>query len=1795
MSAKFAAGAVGPDGKGQAAGGGAYGSAEDYADDDDFAPPGAAAGSSKRRGDATTAQPIYAGGTDKGCPEDEDTPPPPPRIFFASRTHSQIAQVVRELKRSGYKPSMAILAAKQHYCVNKAVIRTGRVDEECERLHKETAYGCSFRSKATKGGRPPGYSSKVHDIEELAAACRTQKMCAYFTARDMALTAELVFCPYSYLLDPVVRAALGLDVKGAVLIFDEAHNMEDVCREGGSMDLDLDALREVEAAFRAAAELTGKPETYLPLAEALARLNAWLARFEGSAQGMAAAGFEEHEAVWQGGRALAALEEAGLGPTALPALRQAYAQAKAYEEKATFTTEGDAAAEAIPSNVSHPGAGGAALGTVGRLLTVLRLMYSPASQHPGAAAGGPPRPPAPPQPRPPPRGPAMPDTQPQPAGPSTQAAALAGGGGFIPTQGARGGTAAPAGPPAGAPRGPGPLPAPVAPQRDNSGDYRVVVKRWIAHGAKDRRKARSRMRQDDQAPGGGAPGAAVSLGLWCFNPAVAFRDLAGAAHSVVLTSGTLAPLDSFASELGTEFHVRLEAPHVVDMSRQVWAGVVPRGPSGGVLSATFKESATFRFQDEAGEAIVRYCQVIPDGVLLFMPSYGLLDKLTTRWKATGLWSRLEAQKAVVVEGREAGRGFEESMAAYYAAVKSGRGALFMAVCRGKASEGIDFADQHARGVILLGIPFPAIKDTKVRLKKEYNDAGSGPSSGRPPSQRLLSGDAWYSQQAFRALNQAVGRCIRHKYDYGAILLLDERFRGQGRQQQLSRWVRAAVKVHDDFESSVAGVTAFFAGLAADPPRPPAPALPPAGADPAPPVSAPAAEATSDKDKEKDKGGRRRGKDRQQEQQQRANEAVPVKAGAGGKAREGAGGKGAGKGKGGMELQYEEDVVPPPDQQPQLHQQQRGAGQAQASGKGGVSAWAKPQPAELFARFRMGTRGSGQPGAGAASAHGGCGDAPCGAGGGGAGGAGWSGAAAAGVAPGPSHRGPHDSRGAEQAGPGASGPTAWAPDGPGLGPSSGAGAGWGAAGWQPQQRQPHNGGPGHGWPRNGGPGPGTQHATQAYAPHPRDAPALAPRPCANRQSGASEGFGPTDPGVGAAAPSPVQWPAAQQQQQPAAWGEAAPPQTGPSAPAQQWGSWAQQPHVPTTPLGEGSGWPGPSVGGPHAPAGTPGPAWPSGPSPGPQSGAEAAGPGASWHGPSPPGAQPQAPCGTPTPGRRPAWPPHAAPGPWPCAAQQPGPGFTPPPAQQPQQHPEYGNGGNGPQPPPWAPGGPPAGTPPPQRPGWPALGQGQGPEQGQGQGWHSAANPQQRPAEEPRQEPGPQWPQHNAMPPPHHHHHHHHQTQPPRQDAWAPHQPSISGQHQAWLGQRPNGAWAQPCQQPPSGQHTSGGWHQRPPTAGPNSHWRGQGPHASQPQPQSQQGPWPEPSGHRPVDCGPEERPWGAASQWQAPQTHPTQGQGWQGWPQGQGPQPGPSQGPSQHPLPQPPAQGQRQQWQAQGGQQQGGPWHGQGQASTWQAHAPAPSGQPAPQRPPSSWQRGSTCTQAQGQQPPWAQGGHGGNGAWGQPGPEAPSGSGGGTGEGWAAATQPSAAAGPAPGSLQGQGQLPLRQGSSHNTAGPPGTREQPQAPAPQRGWAQGGGGSWAAAPSGDTAPGAAGSSCTGFVGGQGPSACMPPPSARPGGGPRAAAGGAAGAGGALPVRPPVKRLTSDRAREAAAKRQRQQEEQEQKQKQQGPKQSQPAGGKKAGATAAPGGRGTDRTGPDAAGVRTGGPYLESDSDDDFM
>ena len=96
----------------------------------------------------------------------------------------------------------------------------------------------------------------------------------------------------------------------------------------------------------------------------------------------------------------------------------------------------------------------------------------------------------------------------------------------------------------------------------------------------------------------------------------------------------------------------------------------------------------------------------------------------------------------------------------------------MGVCRGRISEGLDFSDKAARCVIIVGIPYPQVTDPKIILKKSYLDNQKTLSEENKES---LSGSKWYNQQATRAVNQAIGRVIRHVQDYGAILLMDERY------------------------------------------------------------------------------------------------------------------------------------------------------------------------------------------------------------------------------------------------------------------------------------------------------------------------------------------------------------------------------------------------------------------------------------------------------------------------------------------------------------------------------------------------------------------------------------------------------------------------------------------------------------------------------------------------------------------------------------------------------------------------------------------------------------------------------------------------------------------------------------------------------------------------------------------------------------------------------------------------------------------------------------------------------------
>ncbi|XP_074586059.1 uncharacterized protein LOC141841763 [Curcuma longa] len=637
-----------------------------------------------------------------------------PKIYYASRTHSQISQVIREYRKTSYRVPMAVLASRKHYCTNKYVCTKANLDEECKSLLKNEALGCSEFKNANKIKSHPslqkGGCYEVHDIEDLVKVGKSVKGCSYFAAQTLAEEAQLVFCPYNYIVNPVVRRAMDIDLKGAIVILDEAHNIEDIARDSGSLDVEEDVLFALQTELGQLCMADNDAAIYQPLYDMIQGIISWIGDRKMDLQQCE---FEHYSSFWTADKAISELQHAGITQQCFPIL----------QECATKAIKAASDAESVESHLS----GMSAIALEG-LFSSLTYLFS---------------------------------------GDGT-----------------------------------------------NATDYQLGLQRYVK-------------RDDSNA----ASDWICKLSLWCLNPALVFREIANLSLSVILTSGTLSPMGSFASELGVQFEACMEAPHVIDPESQLWAAVVSTGPGNCQLNASYRTADGFAFQDGLGFTLEEICKIAPGGILVFFPSYKLLEKLRRRWTQTGQWSRLNAEKPVFVEPRGATDEFESHLRGYYDAIRGStkvvheksrlgsrraikqpcskvcsqnapRGAAFLAVCRGKVSEGIDFSDENARVVVVVGIPFPNKNDIQVMLKKKYNDTHRS-------TKHLLSGSEWYCHQAFRALNQAAGRCIRHRFDYGAIIFLDERFKEERNLIYISKWLKNSIKYFNSFDESLVGLQNFF--------------------------------------------------------------------------------------------------------------------------------------------------------------------------------------------------------------------------------------------------------------------------------------------------------------------------------------------------------------------------------------------------------------------------------------------------------------------------------------------------------------------------------------------------------------------------------------------------------------------------------------------------------------------------------------------------------------------------------------------------------------------------------------------------------------------------------------------------------------------------------------------------------------------------------------------------------------------------------------------------------------------------
>lgn len=90
--------------------------------------------------------------------------------------------------------------------------------------------------------------------------------------------------------------------------------------------------------------------------------------------------------------------------------------------------------------------------------------------------------------------------------------------------------------------------------------------------------------------------------------------------------------------------------------------------------------------------------------------------------------------------------------------------------------------EATRLVVMVGVPFPNIKSLQLQECLKYVAEKS------PPDQAEVKKQHYYEAIAMKAVNQSIGRAIRHGGDYATIALLDERYAQPNLRAKLPTWL-----------------------------------------------------------------------------------------------------------------------------------------------------------------------------------------------------------------------------------------------------------------------------------------------------------------------------------------------------------------------------------------------------------------------------------------------------------------------------------------------------------------------------------------------------------------------------------------------------------------------------------------------------------------------------------------------------------------------------------------------------------------------------------------------------------------------------------------------------------------------------------------------------------------------------------------------------------------------------------------------------------------------------------------------
>jgi len=642
------------------------------------------------------------------------------KLIYCTRTVPEMVKCVEEVRKvieyrvkclgpEGGKVLAVCLSSRRNLCIHERVMeesdREG-VDSACRsmtaswvRQRGATTANielCQFYEEYEKNGTDAGIAHGIYSLDDLKDFGKERGWCPYFLARHIINHANILIYNYQYVLDPKVAGLVSKELESeSIVVFDEAHNIDNVCIEALSVDLD-------ERTLEKATKCLGKLSTEVSKMKQkdASKLNE---EYQRLVRGLTEAGVIGGGA----GAGPAASAADGMLADPVPRLPDALVQ------------------EAVPGNIRRAEHFLTFMKKVVEHLKSLLRVDSTQKQSPLAFLH------------------------------YLQASTAL-----------------------------EPKPLRFAYSRLNSLLRTLEVTHLdefnplqdVADFATLVASYTEGFTVITEPQGSSIPGLHQPvLQLSCLDASLAIKPVFERFKSVIITSGTLSPLDLYPTLLNFTPVVRQS----MDMSmfrKSICPLVVTKGSGQQVITTRFEKRDDPSVTRDYGELIVDVASYVPDGVVCFFTSYSYMERVVQEWEKSGILRQVLEKKLIFIETKDV---VETTLALdnFRRACDSGRGAIFLSVARGKVAEGIDFDRHYGRAVILIGVPFQYTLSPVIRERLEYLQ-----------TKFHINPSDFLTFDAMRQAAQCVGRVIRSKLDYGLMIFADSRYNRFDKRTKLPKWI-----------------------------------------------------------------------------------------------------------------------------------------------------------------------------------------------------------------------------------------------------------------------------------------------------------------------------------------------------------------------------------------------------------------------------------------------------------------------------------------------------------------------------------------------------------------------------------------------------------------------------------------------------------------------------------------------------------------------------------------------------------------------------------------------------------------------------------------------------------------------------------------------------------------------------------------------------------------------------------------------------------------------------------------------